>query len=598
MQLRRLVHFVLLFACAFAHAQVDRNAFTFTRYDLQVNVAPADHSFSAKGTITLRNDSSAPQQHASLQISSTLDWKRIDLATKGTSTTGASTTLWKPAQFLSQPYSSDIDHTGELSEAIVYFPATAPGGTVDLRIEYSGTIPRDSTRLTRIGLKEVRAVTADWDTISDTFTAVRGVGYVCWYPVSMDAASLSSGTDVFDALGSWKRRETGAVMKVAMTASVTVTPADVIVANDTPQTSGKGWGGLSSSSSQGASKNFSAGQDLVWDSLSEVVPTFAVGSYSETAEAQGGTVVYHLPGREPAAADYAHAGGSVSQLVAQWFGPRKRSVRIVELADPDALAYDAGPVLFTPLRTIERKTLELILAHQFTHATIDSPRPWIYEGLATFAEALAREQQDGRDGALQFIQSKLPVLARVEQGRNGTDANAAANSLINTSDEVLYRTKAMYCWWMLRDMLGDTPLQKAIRSYRAADDRQPATIQQLLETESKKQLEQFFDDWVYRDRGLPDFKVDAAFPRPSLAGTWGVTVTVENLGAVGAEAPVTVRAQEGQRTGRVLVPAHDKAVVRVLVPTQPVEVIVNDGSVPESDLTNNRFNVQIPQRQP
>jgi len=569
-----MLQLALLFACAIAHAQIDRNAFAFTRYDLQVNVTPADGSFSAKGTITLRNDSSAPQQHATLQISSSLDWKRIDVATKAPA---ANTTLWKPAQFISQPYRSDIDHTGDLSEAIVYFPEAAPGATVELRIEYSGTIQRDATRLTRIGLKKAQAFTSEWDQVSEGFTAARGVGYVCWYPVSIEAVSLSSGMDVFDALGAWKQREAGAEMLVEFS----------FLNSLRLETNGEPLVRVGSGLGETNRVRFA--------SLSQTVPTFAIGPYAEIAEAQGGTFVYYLPGHDSAATDYAHAGGNVSQLVRGWFGSPKHKVRIVELADPDALAFDAGPVLFTPLRTIERKALELILAHQFTHATIDSPRPWIYEGLATFAEALAREQQDGRAGALEFIQSKLPLFAKVEKSRDA--ASPAATSLINTSDEILYRTKSMYVWWMLRDMLGDIPLQKSLARYHAADDRQPAAIQQLLESESKKQLEQFFDDWVYRDRGLPDFKVDAAFPRPSLAGTWGVTVTVENLGAAGAEVPVTVRAQEGQRTARVLVPAHDKAVVRVLVPTEPVEVTVNDGSVPESDLTNNTFKVEVPKRQ-
>ena len=32
---------------------------------------------------------------------------------------------------------------------------------------------------------------------------------------------------------------------------------------------------------------------------------------------------------------------------------------------------------------------------------------------------------------------------------------SAGDALINTSIEELYRSKAMYVWWMLRDMIGE-----------------------------------------------------------------------------------------------------------------------------------------------
>ena len=106
-----------------------------------------------------------PQKIAVLQISSSLDWRSIKAG-------------GKQVQFVSQPYTSDIDHTGALSEAIVTLPeAVAPKGTVDLEIAYEGVIVLDATRLTRIGTPEATANSTDWDQISTKFTAVRGAGY-------------------------------------------------------------------------------------------------------------------------------------------------------------------------------------------------------------------------------------------------------------------------------------------------------------------------------------------------------------------------------------------------------------------------------------
>jgi hypothetical protein len=73
-----------------------------------------------------------------------------------------------------------------------------------------------------------------------------------------------------------------------------------------------------------------------------------------------------------------------------------------------------------------------------------------------------------------------------------------------------------------------------------------------------------------------------------------VTVTVANSGRAGAEIPVTVRAERGARTARLFVPATQKATVRVEIAAYPTDVEINDGSVPESDVTNNTFTVVAP----
>src|SRR5580704_13560728 len=187
----RFCFFFVLCASAVHAFSLDREAFTFTNYDLSVRVEPAQQRLGARGKITLRNDSTTPQRIAVLQISSSLSWRSI--------TAGG-----KQLQFVSQPYTSDIDHTGALSEAIVTLPAAvAPKGNVDLEIAYEGVILLDATRLTRIGAPEPAARSSDWDQISANFTAVRGVGYVAWYPVATEAADLAEGKNLFDIVGRW-----------------------------------------------------------------------------------------------------------------------------------------------------------------------------------------------------------------------------------------------------------------------------------------------------------------------------------------------------------------------------------------------------------
>jgi hypothetical protein len=47
--------------------------------------------------------------------------------------------------------------------------------------------------------------------------------------------------------------------------------------------------------------------------------------------------------------------------------------------------------------------------------------------------------------------------------------------------------------------------------------------------------------------------------------------------------------KEGEGQAKLLVPARSQATVRVETPRPPMEVVVNDGSVLESDDANNSF---------
>jgi hypothetical protein len=156
----KLLLCILCLVCGSAFA-LDRNAFTFTNYDLQAKIDPPTHSFSAGGTVTLRNDTDIPQKNVVLQISSSLGWQGITLA-------------HKKVLYVSHPYESDVDHTGFLNEAAVTLPQpVAPHASVTLEILYGGTVELDTTRLEQIGTPKDIAANNDWDQISPEFTAVQ-----------------------------------------------------------------------------------------------------------------------------------------------------------------------------------------------------------------------------------------------------------------------------------------------------------------------------------------------------------------------------------------------------------------------------------------
>src|SRR5690242_16998012 len=111
---------VLFFAMVLAIAAnaLDRQSFTFTQYNLKITIDPAKQGFTATGSLQARNDSNVPQKNLVMQVSSSLHWASVRV--------GKDEVPW-----VQQSYTTDIDHTGEVSEAILTLTdAVAPGARV------------------------------------------------------------------------------------------------------------------------------------------------------------------------------------------------------------------------------------------------------------------------------------------------------------------------------------------------------------------------------------------------------------------------------------------------------------------------------------
>ena len=563
-----------------AHA-LDRHAFIFTKTKLQVSLDPATHTLAAEGTVEAKNISSQPQRDVVLQISSSLTWQSI--------ASGGDELSWVGTQ-----YTSDIDHTGALSEAVVRLPQPiAPGASVLLNVRYEGELTQSSTRLMRINTPEAIAARSDWDQLNPQFAAFRGIGYVAWYPIETEAVSLANGSEVYDQAAAWMALNAGSQLEVTFGWPLGDEKSGMprLVSNGEQQPADN-----KSGSSSSAHFIFAGNQ----------IPVVVLASFATLNRES--SMVFHLPQRESLAKDYALAVERDIPVLEDWFGPPKHKVTIVELTNASALPFQVGSYLFAPLQQVPAGAANVAVARTLVHACFSSPRPWIMEGLATFAQALVREHELGRRAALAYLNRFGDALAaadrpgaalpptQVEQEpvRPEGTATIAPQPLTQTNDDLFIHSKAAFVWWMLRDMLGDTALRSAIAAYRPADDREPSYIQRLLETRftNKRSLEQFFDDWVYRDRGLPDFRIEAVSMRQKLAGDHVIAVTVENLGNVWAEVPVVLQSTEGERSERVVVPEHGRATIRISTPVVPTKAVVNDGSVPESDVSNNTATIE------
>ncbi|MGA9507836.1 MAG: hypothetical protein WBV55_04220, partial [Candidatus Sulfotelmatobacter sp.] len=294
--------FYLPFAFAPNAFSIDREAFTFTHYDLNVRIEPAQQRLGARGKITLRNDSPAPQKLAVLQISSSLNWRSIKANGKA-------------VQFVSQPYTSDIDHTGSLSEAIVTLPeAIPPKASIELEIAYEGVIVLDATRLTRIGAPEDQAHSSDWDQIGPKFTTVRGFGNVTWYPVATEAASLSEGTSLFEVEGRWRAREAASSMRLQV--AVPDDPENAQQEN-TQQNDQQAPELLVNATAcpvaHEVQHEFVA--ECTFRQLASIVPTFVIADY-ELVD-RPAVAVHFLPGHDTSAASYADAAEKVIPMTTE-----------------------------------------------------------------------------------------------------------------------------------------------------------------------------------------------------------------------------------------------------------------------------------------
>lgn len=566
-------YWVAGFLCALVLpvSALDREAFSISRYDLNATVEPEQQRLAVRGTITLRNESDAPQKNISLQISSSLSW--LSIKVNG-----------KPLEFLSQAYTSDIDHSGALSEAIVTVQPISSGKTIDLEVAYEGTISQDTTRLTKVGVPAETARHSDWDQIGRAFTAVRGIGYVTWYPVSTEAASLSDRDSVLATVGRWKQRESQAEMKVNLclpgnSAEGTSNPQSEMFMND-----------------GGAEKNVSSAcETYAFSQLGQTVPLFVLGNYSKILRQDA--IIHYLPEHKSGADDYALALDQATPAVDELLAARERKPsyksEVLDLPDARDAAFESGNALLIPLLQNDTGLL-LAAARQVAHAAFPSPRLWISEGLAGYAQAAYMQNQKGRAAAIAYLQGHRAALVQSEKENLAqADAKAAAHSLINDPDQFYVETKAMNVWWMLRDMVGETAFAEALRNYNPAEDRDAYYMQKLFEARAHRELAWFFDDWVYRDRGLPELRILSVYPRQLVGGGYLVTVTVENSGQAGAETPVTLHMAEGESTERLVVPGNSKASVRIRAPMLPQEATVNDGSVPEANSANDSFKINV-----
>jgi hypothetical protein len=605
----------------------ERQAITFTGFDLDLRIYSAAQQIAVRALITVRNDGKSPLSRIPLQISSSLNWEEIRLdSPQG---------QFQNAAFQVATVNSDADHTGQLHEALI--PLTQPlppGQSLHLDVTYSGPIAASAQRLVAIGAPDEAALHSDWDQVGVDFTGLRGFGNVVWYPVSSAPVFLGDGAQLFDEMGRQKLRMAGARFHLRLTDEFPHGQAPTVAlinGHSVPLTVTESGASLDQSQevSSVATASFASA------ALGFEAPSLFVAI--RTPHTSANLTAWTLPEDNVAVEFWTTAAEAVTPFLQGWLGRQPRTqLALLDLPDPEDAPFETGALLAAPLHEsapgAKPDRLEEALVHALTRAWITPAPPappppvWLNEGVATFMGTLWVEKQQGRAAALSQLEAGRAALALAEPASPG---ESAGQPLAQAISPVYYRTKAAYVLWMLRDLAGDQALSAALRAYYPAEAQIAVPVQGLAsaqaaapaqnEASSRSRFEKlleaagnhpdlgwFFADWVDADKGLPDLSIAGVYPSAEQAGNWLVAVDLANAGYAAAEIPVTVQASSGSGPGsgatsltrRVLVPARGKVTERFLIQGKPTQVQANDGSVPETGASVHVTNLDEPAASP
>jgi len=543
-----------------------RRSLAITAWDLDIHLAPHDHSLEAHARVTLRNTGSTPLSEIPLQLSSSLHFETIGLS-------------GRRLPFRAFPLPSDADHTGQLTEAAIALPQPlAPQTSLTLDVDYGGAIPLSSGRLTTIGAPTATAEASDWDRISASFTGLRGFGNVVWYPVVSVPVALGNGDTFFTEIGRQKLLDQDATAAIRITDEFFSEPPTAILLD-----------GHSVALGKPASMPTAAFPGVITASQPATRLGFEVPSLFLTDDpaTEGNGLRVLAPATDAATARrYIAAAAMVRPLVQLWLGRKDHPpATILELPEPDDAPAETGDLLVTPLSTDEPSHLTPVVIHALAHAAFFSPRAWLNEGVANFLNTLWIENQEGQTAAMENLNAERPALAIAEPATPGT---GSGQDLLHAVSSIYYRTKATYVLWMLRNLAGDRALEGALQTYNPADDTSPDYFERILTPlasaellSGHKDLSWFFRDWVYNDTGLPDLTIAAVYPSAEAHQQYLVAVDIANAGYASALVPLTVKGYSASITDWVQVPAHGRITHRMTFSQNPTEVDLNDGSVPE-----------------
>jgi aminopeptidase N len=166
---------------------------------------------------------------------------------------------------------------------------------------------------------------------------------------------------------------------------------------------------------------------------------------------------------------------------------------------------------------INRLVVEDIVSHELAHSWFGNlvtcrnwAELWLNESFATFMEAAWREKMYGRENYLRKIMDDRDIYFAEESTKSRKHGlfNQFARPDDSIFDAVAYQ-KGSAVIHTLRETVGEKVFWKAINIYlnkHKLDNVETADLKKVLEDVSKKDLDWFFDQWVYGS-GYPRLEI-------------------------------------------------------------------------------------------
>jgi aminopeptidase N len=261
-----------------------------------------------------------------------------------------------------------------------------------------------------------------------------------------------------------------------------------------------------------------------------------IGKYIETSKGQnynGIPLRYYVPqGREEDAKRTFKNTANMMRIFEEYFYTKypynKYSqvvakglyiAKILGMEHTTCTTLDIDQVLAeksTPEYKIDEDTIAHELAHQWFGDLVtckDWQHIWLNEGFAAFCEALYIEKSKGEQQYQETIMGKVSYyLVMTKNPNTKTPIRAIVTKKYKDPDDLFDHNsyaKGGIILHMLRKYIGDEDFRKSLKIYLEKFKHGTAEtddLRQIMEEISGISLQQFFDQWIYRE-GHPIFKL-------------------------------------------------------------------------------------------
>jgi aminopeptidase N len=176
---------------------------------------------------------------------------------------------------------------------------------------------------------------------------------------------------------------------------------------------------------------------------------------------------------------------------------------------------NAGAIFYDENTVTGTRSSEALMAHEIAHQWFGNTATekgfahlWLSEGFATYLTDMYIEQKYGVDSFRKRLQQEREAVIGFSK-RSETPVVDSVSAFMDLLNANSYQ-KGAWVLHMLRHEVGDSIFQKIIRSYYNgykfvnADSKD---FQRIAESVSGKDLNWFFDQWLYRP-GIPKLDID------------------------------------------------------------------------------------------